>query len=68
MKHVELVGAVLGKFPGFGVVLLPADYDTAVRQGREEGNPLVLSSRRRINYNDERAKISLKVFKEFEGF
>ena len=53
MELVELLGAVLGQFPRLSVALLPADHDTVVRQALEEGNALVLSAGRRINYNTE---------------
>ena len=53
VELVELLGAVLGQFPRLSVALLPADHDTVVRQALEEGNALVLSAGRRINYNTE---------------
>ena len=54
VKLVELLGAVLGQFPRLSVVFLPADHDAVVRQALEEGNALVLSAGRRLNYNTER--------------
>ena len=56
VKLVELLGAVLDQFPRLSVVFLPTDHDTFVCQALEEGNPLVLSADRRINYNTEKRR------------